>query len=62
LADIYKIYNRLRIPEDENLVGIMVMAESSEAVLQLPHRSIQASVKDLKLVAWELVVGPDGFV
>ena len=38
-----------------------IEAEGLDRPLERPY-SVQPSVKDLKLVAWELVVGPDGCV
>jgi len=67
MADPVRTINRLKSNSDtatttEALRKLReaIEAEGLDRPLERPY-SVQPSAKDLKLVAWELVVGPDGF-
>jgi hypothetical protein len=68
MTDPVRTINRIKLNADLEIVlselrrlRAAIEAEGLDRPLERPY-SIQPSVKDLKLVAWELVVGPDGFV
>ncbi len=66
MTDPVRTINRIKLNADLEMMltelrklRAAVEAEGLDRPLERPY-SVQPSVKDLKLVAWELVVGPDG--
>lgn len=66
MVDPVRVINRIKLNSDSNQMldalqqlRSAIQSEGLDRSLERPY-SVQPSVKDLQLVAWELVVGPDG--
>ena len=66
MTDPVRVINRIKLNSDTNemlnalrKLKSAIESEGLDRLLKRPY-SVQPSVKDLQLVAWELVVGPKG--